>query len=1103
MSENSEPKSKAAELEARLAALVMGEASDFEQAQLEELMSQQPELADVYDRLLATHLLLQDVGEGEYPSDTQGWKLSEGRRNAVLAVIDGEQPRPQTEPDFRELQTRKPWMRRSMSKPWLLAASAACVLVCGGLLVNALLLQSRARHSLASARMRVPREPAEFATPPGAVQSASSNEAGSMVAESRFAELSASISSESSSDTSMDPQIALSDIRGSLGGQTLPSPYYLYEDRQFLPSTTTGEASDELSLKLLSPSADSNSLPPNYRQDLFSMGNSGTGDSGMGAGGMGAAVGGMGGSAGGMYGGGYGGGGYGGGGYGGGMNGGMASGLGAPGSPGGPGGPFGGGGMAGGSGLEGTPLPATRAAEPAELGDAIIADKSGVPAKGDAPFSDVTEGEVNRPFFGQVAGAEESAFGVDDVAQREPSNATMDFEWSLPQSALQPPADPFATREQGFVDGLGVEDPVTRGRGLAENVTKESVSSLVRDEEILQFRRDRFDSTKQAEGKAAVLGVELQTLDSDGDAEPQAGRSAVDGVQLGYPSQDIRQEAAVAQQSQAASLPEMRVVDPTFSGLEKPQQFSPPARDKIEEQILGPSAASQEQADAVWLDQQEAKMAPSQWLSRSGSVRAMNEGERFGIGAKAEVLGRDAFSRSAGQLQGLDEKGLDEKSASAEPFSTFSLHVGDVSFKLAFEALARGEWPDASKVRVEEFVNAFDFHDPSPGVGEKIACSVEQTVHPFLIQRNLLRIAMRTASSGRASQTPLRLTLLLDNSGSMERADRRQTVRRAFETLAGQLSPTDQVTLISFASVPRLLADRVDGSQVSQLVERISQLPSEGGTNFESALQLAMEKALEQYDPNAQNRIVLLTDGAVNLGDADPQQLSNMIAKIREAGVAFDAAGISARDLNDEVLEALARQGDGRYYLLDSAEAVSDGFAQQIAGAFRPAAKNVKVQVEFNPQRVARYKLLGFEKHRLKQEDFRNDAVDAAELAAAEAGVALYQVSLRADGVGDIGSVSVRFQDLASGRMIENRWPIPYQASLATLEQATPAARITTAAALLAVKLRGEPLGESVDLAELARIVSSLPPNERSSQRVQQLQFMIERARDLVGSNEN
>ena len=333
----------------------------------------------------------------------------------------------------------------------------------------------------------------------------------------------------------------------------------------------------------------------------------------------------------------------------------------------------------------------------------------------------------------------------------------------------------------------------------------------------------------------------------------------------------------------------------------------------------------------------------------------------------------------------------------------------------------------------------------------------------------------------------------------MERIDRREAVRRAFSMLASQLKPIDQVTLISFARTPRLLADRTGGANANQLVSLIDNLPSEGGTNLEAALQLAFEKAQEQKDASAQNRIILLTDGAVNLGNADPENLSKTILAMRNAGIAFDAAGIVADGLNDEVLEALTRQGDGRYYLLDSAEDADDGFARQIAGALRPSAKNVKVQVEFNPSRVGQYKLLGFEKHRLKKEDFRNDSVDAAEMAAEEAGVAIYQFEAKPDGEGDIGSVAVRFRDLSSGRMVEKRWPIPYDADAVRFEQAAESLRVAGAAALFAAKLRGEPLGESVDLKGLAGLIASLSQENRSDARLQQLELMIQQARQLSG----
>ena len=494
--------------------------------------------------------------------------------------------------------------------------------------------------------------------------------------------------------------------------------------------------------------------------------------------------------------------------------------------------------------------------------------------------------------------------------------------------------------------------------------------------------------------------------------------------------------------------------------------------------------------------------SPEIVAGKSSGTDSGKEAEGRQAGAKSEDFlavatepAKRELAEAKKELPRIEKQSsIDETSASKDPFSTFSLHVSDVSFKLAQAALNQGQWPEAAKIRIEEFVNALDYRDTLPNGNERVACRAEQAIHPFLMQRNLLRVSMRTAATGRTQNTPLRLTILLDNSGSMERPDRRQAVLQGFRSLSTQLNAADQVTLISFASTARLLADKVPGNQGESLLQQIENLPSEGGTNFEAALLLAREKAMEQKLNGAQNRIVLLTDGAVNLGNANPDSLAKLVTQLRDSGIAFDAAGISAIDLNDEVLEALTRQGDGRYYLLDSAESANESFASQIAGSLRPSAQNVKVQIEFNPQRVGRYKLLGFEKHRLNQQDFRNDKVDAAEMAAAEAGVAVYQFEIKPNGTGDVGNVSVRFRDLSTGQMVENRWPIPFESNTPRLEQSEPSMQLAACSALFAAKLTGGPLADSVDLASLQKILANLPEQTANQPRVQQLRTMVDQA---------
>lgn len=438
-----------------------------------------------------------------------------------------------------------------------------------------------------------------------------------------------------------------------------------------------------------------------------------------------------------------------------------------------------------------------------------------------------------------------------------------------------------------------------------------------------------------------------------------------------------------------------------------------------------------------------------------------------------------------------------EVSAAHQPVSTFSLHVSDVSFRLAQAALLRGQLPEADRIRPEEFYNAFNYGDPSPAMAEKVACHIEQSAHPILQQRNLVRIAMRVPAVGRGASQPLRLTVMLDTSGSMEREDRAATVHQALASLASLLGPNDRLTVIGFARQPHLLIDQLPGNRANEALTALARTPAEGGTDLEAALKLASELALRHHQDAAQNRIVLLTDGAANLGNADPEQLASSIEALRQQGVAFDACGVGLEGIDDTMLEALTRKGDGRYYVLNTPEAADAGFARQLAGAFRPAAENVKVQVRFNSARVGAYRLIGFEKHRLKEEDFRNDKVDAAELAADEAAVAVYQVETLPQGEGDLGEVYVRFRDASNGNMVERSWPMSYNPQVPAFDRAPATMQLAGVATLLAEKLRGGRLGEAIRLDELAPVVNALRGHYAHEPRVQQLVTMYEQLRRM------
>lgn len=403
--------------------------------------------------------------------------------------------------------------------------------------------------------------------------------------------------------------------------------------------------------------------------------------------------------------------------------------------------------------------------------------------------------------------------------------------------------------------------------------------------------------------------------------------------------------------------------------------------------------------------------------------------------------------------------------AAETPYSTFSLNISDASFQLAKAALAKGERPDPTGIKPEQFYNAVDYGDPAPTSNEPVAATIEQSAHPVIPGRSLVRVALRTGSVGRSAMQPLRLTLLVDQSGSMVREDRRASMEHALAQLGVLLTKNDLVTVIGFSRTPHLLAEGKAADETLKLADLINQTASEGGTNLEEAMKLGGQLAERYQLAGAQNRIVLFTDGAANLGDANPARLAGQVKAFRQKGLAFDIAGIGADGLNDRLLSGLARNGNGRYYVVGDEK--NDSFARQLAGAFRPAAENVKVQVNFNPQRVGKYRLIGFEKDLLKTEDFRNDAVDAAELAAEEAGVAIYQVEPLADGTGEIGEVSVRFRDAAGKEMIERTWTIPHESQAVAFDRATPSMQLAGLSLLAAEKLKGGPMADAIDFNQL------------------------------------
>ncbi len=453
----------------------------------------------------------------------------------------------------------------------------------------------------------------------------------------------------------------------------------------------------------------------------------------------------------------------------------------------------------------------------------------------------------------------------------------------------------------------------------------------------------------------------------------------------------------------------------------------------------------------------------------------------------------------AAPKQAAPAQPLPEIQTSHNAFSTFSLNVSDVSFKLAAASLANSQLPEAASVRSEEFINAFHYHDPAPAPNARFAFASEQARNPFEHNRDLMRLSLKTAAIGREAGRPLNLVLLIDSSGSMERADRVRIVREALAVLARQLTAQDRVSVVAFSRTPRLWVDGMQGGQPDDLVRQVGNLNPEGGTNIELALDLAYSTAEKHFLTNGNNRVILMTDGAANLGTVDPGSLKAKVEAQRKKGLALDCFGVGWEGYNDDLLEVLSRNGDGRYGFLNNPLEVATEFAGQLAGALRVAAADVKAQVEFNPERVVSWRQIGYEKHQLTKEQFRDNTVDAAEIGAAESGTALYSIQVNGRGNGPLGFLRVRYKVPSTGRYHEQEWMLPYNPAVPPLDQAYPSMRLATVAASFAEWLAQSPYAANVTLAELQNYLRGVPETFSLDPRPRQLAEMIQQARLIAG----
>jgi Ca-activated chloride channel family protein len=327
-----------------------------------------------------------------------------------------------------------------------------------------------------------------------------------------------------------------------------------------------------------------------------------------------------------------------------------------------------------------------------------------------------------------------------------------------------------------------------------------------------------------------------------------------------------------------------------------------------------------------------------------------------------------------------------------DPLSTFSIDVDTASYANVRRFLTDGQLPPAGAVRVEELINYFRFAYPQPAARSPFSVTTELAECPWNPDHQLALIGIQGRELNGRDPAPRNLVFLLDVSGSMTSADKLPLVRQAMLMLVDVLSPRDRVAIVVYAGASGLVLPSTPGSRKEVIKHAIARLEAGGSTNGAAGIQLAYRTAREHFIAGGVNRVILATDGDFNVGVTSQSELIRLIERERASGVFLSVLGVGTGNLKDSTMEKLADSGNGNYAYLDSLYEARKVLVREAGATLTTIAKDVKIQVEFNPRVVAAYRLIGYENRALRDEDFNDDAKDAGEIGAGHSVTALYEI---------------------------------------------------------------------------------------------------------------
>ena len=448
------------------------------------------------------------------------------------------------------------------------------------------------------------------------------------------------------------------------------------------------------------------------------------------------------------------------------------------------------------------------------------------------------------------------------------------------------------------------------------------------------------------------------------------------------------------------------------------------------------------------------------------------------------------------------------KLASEQPVSTFSIDVDTGSYANIRRILNEGRLPPQDAVRIEEMVNyfAYDYQGPASR-RQPFRVTAEMAPAPWNRQKQLLQIGIKGYEVDKRQLPPANLVFLVDVSGSMQSPDKLGLLKQSLVMLSRQLSSRDRVSLVVYAGASGVVLPPTPGNRFRTIETALNQLEAGGSTNGGAGIRLAYAMAEQAFIKGGINRVILATDGDFNVGTVNFEALVDLVEQKRQTGITLTTLGFGRGNYNDQLMEQLADKGNGNYAYIDTSNEARKVLVEEATSTLMTIAKDVKIQIEFNPAVVREYRLIGYENRVLNREDFNNDKVDAGEIGAGHTVTALYEITLaghkglidplrygsEAAGKGsrsEIGFLRLRYKqpDAETSQLLE--YPLPVGMIKQRLSQASEDFRFAAAVAGFGALLRGGQYADGFGYADVEHLARGALGSDRFGYRAEFLQLV-------------